>query len=249
MEFLEIQNLSVNFNGFQAVNNVSLTIKKGETRSIIGPNGAGKTTLIDMITGKTVPTSGRILLNSERIDGKDPSVIASKYAVGRKFQGPNVFNEMTVSENIEVALAGNSSLLKTFLYRRTKKIQEEIDEILQQINLYEKQNIITTNLSHGEKQWLEIGMVLAQKPQLITLDEPTAGMTVDETYKTGELINTIMKDKTVIVIEHDIDFIKQVSQTITVLNMGEIIAEGAYDDITNNPEVVRIYLKREEETA
>lgn len=244
--FLEIKNLSVNFNGFQAVNDVSISVKKGETRSIIGPNGAGKTTIIDMITGKTVPTSGRIFLNGERIDGKDPSVIASKYRVGRKFQGPNVFNEMTVTENIEVALAGHSRLGQTFLYRRTKKIQDEINDILQQINLYEKRDIITTNLSHGEKQWLEIGMVIAQKPQLITLDEPTAGMTVDETYKTGEMINTLMKDRTVIVIEHDIDFIKQVSQTITVLNMGEIIAEGTYDEITNNPEVVRVYLKREE---
>lgn len=246
MEFLEIKNLSVNFNGFQAVNDVSLTIREGETRTIIGPNGAGKTTIIDMITGKTVPTFGKIYLNGERIEGKNPSVIASKHKVGRKFQGPNVFNEMTVAENIEVALAGYSGLGQSFLYRRTARIKAEIDDILEQINLKDKRDILTTNLSHGEKQWLEIGMVLAQKPQLITLDEPTAGMTVDETFKTGELINTVMKDKTVIVIEHDIDFVKQVAQTITVLNMGEIIAEGSYDEITNNPEVVRVYLKREE---
>lgn len=247
MSYLELKNLTVEFNGFRAVNEVNINIEKGEHRVIIGPNGAGKTTIIDMITGKTKPTYGAIMINGENIAKKDAHEIASKYKVGRKFQGPNVFDNMTVYENIEVALSGHNKLIETFLYRRTKAIKEEIDSILKKINLYEKKEIVTTSLSHGERQWLEIGMILAQKPEIITLDEPTAGMTADETYKTGELINEVMKDKTVIVIEHDIDFIKQIAQTITVLNQGKILAEGTYDEITSNPEVIKVYLKADDE--
>lgn len=243
MGYLELKNLTVEFNGFRAVDEVNLEIEKGEHRVIIGPNGAGKTTIIDMITGKTKPTYGSIMLNGENIAKKEPYEISSKYKVGRKFQGPNVFDYMTVYENVEVALSGFSSLRKTFFYRRTKAIKEEIDDILKKINLYNKRDIMPTSLSHGERQWLEIGMVLAQKPEVITLDEPTAGMTADETYKTGELINNVMKDKTVIVIEHDIDFVKQIAQTITVLNQGKLLAEGTYDEITSNAEVVKVYLK------
>lgn len=249
MAYLEIKNLSVNFSGFQAVDKVNLNIDKGETRVLIGPNGAGKTTIIDMITGKTVPTSGEILLNGVNIAGKTPDAIAQRFNVGRKFQGPNVFDYMTVWENVEVALAGNSSVLKTFLYKKTKEIKKEIDEILFKINLYEKKDVVTTSLSHGERQWLEIGMVIAQKAEIITLDEPTAGMTADETYKTGELIKTLMKDKIVLVVEHDIDFVKQIAQKITVLHQGKLLAEGTYEEITSNPEVMRVYLKKEEGEA
>ena len=179
----------------------------------------------------------------KNIAGKDAYEISDKFKVGRKFQGPNIFDYMTVEENVEVALSGYSSLLKTFTYRRKKNIQEKIDEILEQINLKDEKEILPNYLSHGQRQWLEIGMVLAQNPEIITLDEPTAGMTADETYKTGELILNVMKDKTLIVVEHDIDFVKQISEKITVLSQGEILAEGSYDDITSNPEVVRVYLK------
>ena len=241
MGYLELKNLTVEFSGFRAVNEVNMTIEKGELRTLIGPNGAGKTTIIDMITGKTKPTYGSILLDGKNIAGKDE--ISDKFQVGRKFQGPNIFDYMTVEENVEVALSGYSSLLKTFTYRRKKNIQEKIDEILEQINLKDEKEILPNYLSHGQRQWLEIGMVLAQNPEIITLDEPTAGMTADETYKTGELILNVMKDKTLIVVEHDIDFVKQISEKITVLSQGEILAEGSYDDITSNPEVVRVYLK------
>lgn len=247
MAYLELKNLTVEFNGFRAVDEVNIEIEKGEHRVIIGPNGAGKTTIIDMITGKTKPTYGAIMLNGENIAQKEPYEISSKYKVGRKFQGPNVFDYMTVYENVEVALSGFSSLRKTFLYRRTKLIKEEIDDILKKINLYNKREIMPTSLSHGERQWLEIGMVLAQKSEVITLDEPTAGMTADETYKTGELINSVMEDKTVIIIEHDIDFVKQIAQTITVLNQGKLLAEGTYDEITSNSEVIKVYLKSDDE--
>jgi len=247
MAFLELQDVSVSFSGFLAVDQVSLSVSEGETRVIIGPNGAGKTTIIDMITGKTAPTSGKILLAGADITGLSPHEIAGKYKVGRKFQGPNLFNDLSVYENIEVALSGHSSVLKTFFYRKNKAITDEIKTILEQINLYGKRDVISTSLSHGERQWLEMGMVIAQKPQLITLDEPTAGMTADETYKTGEMIKTMMKDKTVIVVEHDIDFVEQIAETVTVLHQGKLLAEGTFAEIKKNPKVVQVYLKDDDE--
>ena len=247
MAYLELKNLTVEFSGFRAVDEVSMNINKGELRVIIGPNGAGKTTIIDMITGKTRPTAGSIILNGKNITGMESDKISSQYRIGRKFQGPNIFDNMTVYENIEVALAGYNKLLQTLFYRHTKKVDEEINNILKQINLYEKRDLFAVSLSHGQKQWLEIGMVMAQKPEVITLDEPTSGMTADETYKTGELIKTVMKGKTVIVIEHDIDFVKQIAERITVLNHGQILAEGTYDEVTTNPEVIKVYLKTDDE--
>ena len=243
MAFLELHEVSVSFSGFLAVDQVSLTVAEGETRVVIGPNGAGKTTIIDMITGKTPPTSGRISLAGEDITGLSPHEIAGKYGVGRKFQGPNLFDYLTVYENVEVALAGHSSVLNTFLYRKNRAIADEIKTILEQINLYGKKDVISTSLSHGERQWLEMGMVIAQKPRLITLDEPTAGMTADETYKTGEMIKTMMKDKTVIVVEHDIDFVEQIAETGTVLHQGRVLAEGNFAEVKRNPKVVQVYLK------
>jgi urea transport system ATP-binding protein len=247
MAFLELQDVSVSFSGFLAVDQVSLAVAQGETRVIIGPNGAGKTTIIDMITGKTAPTAGRILLDSVDITGQSPHEIAGRHKVGRKFQGPNLFDYLTVYENIEVALAGHSSVLKSFLYKRNKVIAGEIKAVLEQINLYDKRDVISTSLSHGERQWLEMGMVIAQKPQLITLDEPTAGMTADETYKTGEMIKTMMKDKTVIVVEHDIDFVEQIAETVTVLHQGKLLAEGSFAEVKKNPKVVQVYLKDDDD--
>lgn len=247
MAYLELRDVSVVFSGFRAVNKVNLKIEKGELRVLIGPNGAGKTTIMDMITGKTRPTEGQIFLDGHDITGAAPYKIANSYRIGRKFQGPNIFANMTVFENVEVALRGFSSLLKTFTYRRTPQIVEKIDDILKQINLYDFRDMISSSLSHGQRQWLEVGMVLAQDPNVILLDEPTSGMTADETYKTGEMILNVMKGKTILVIEHDIDFVKQIAKKVTVLNHGEILAEGTYKEITNNPEVVRVYLKNDEE--
>lgn len=247
MAFLELRNVSVSFSGFLAVDQVSLKVYQHETRVIIGPNGAGKTTIIDMITGKTAPTSGKVFLRGYDITGQNPYEIAGTYGVGRKFQGPNIFDSLTVYENIEVALAGHTGIWKSFVYRRDKAIAREIKEILEQINLYEKRDVISTSLSHGERQWLEMGMVIAQKPQLITLDEPTAGMTADETYKTGEMIKTMMKDKTVIVVEHDIDFVEQIAETVTVLHQGKVLAEGPFAEVKQNPKVVQVYLKDDAE--
>ncbi len=247
MAYLELRDISAVFSGFRAVNKVSLKIEEGELRVLIGPNGAGKTTIMDMITGKTKPTEGKILLGGQDITGAAPYKIAEKYKIGRKFQGPNIFANMTVFENVEVALRGYSSLLKTFSYRRTPQVVSKVEEILKEINLYDYRDMISSSLSHGQRQWLEMGMVLAQDPKIILLDEPTSGMTADETYKTGEMILNIMKDKTVLVIEHDIDFVKQIAKKVTVLNHGEILAEGSYEEITSNPEVVRVYLKTDQD--
>ena len=242
MAYLELRDISVVFNCFRAVNHVNLKIDEGELRVLIGPNGAGKTTIMDMITGKTKPTEGQILLNGKDITGAAPYKISEIYKIGRKFQGPNIFANMTVFENVEVALRGYSTLWKTFTYRRTPAVVKKIEDILKQIGLYEYRDMISSSLSHGQRQWLEMGMVLAQDPKVILLDEPTSGMTADETYKTGEMIKTIMKGKTILVIEHDIDFVKQIASKVTVLNHGEILAEGSYEEITNNPEVIKAYL-------
>lgn len=241
------RDVSAVFSGFRAVNKVSLKIEEGELRVLIGPNGAGKTTIMDMITGKTKPTEGEIFLKGKNITGVEPFKIAEHYKIGRKFQGPNIFVNMTVFENIEVALHGHCSLIKTFTYRRTPEIIEQIEDILKKINLLEYKDMVSSSLSHGQRQWLEMGMVLAQDPEVILLDEPTSGMTADETYKTGEMILNIMKGKTILVIEHDIDFVKQIAKKVTVLHHGEILAEGNYEEITSNPDVVRVYLKTDEE--
>lgn len=244
---LDIENLSVNFRGFLAVDQVSLHVKEGELRVIIGPNGAGKTTLMDMITGRTMPTSGRILFDSKEIIGKSEPVIAEKFGIGRKFQSPTVFDKMSVFENVEVALKGYASIHKTLLYRRTKACKAKIQDILQQIHLEEEQHTLACYLSHGQRQWLEIGMLIAQDPKLLILDEPTAGMTADETYQTGELIRNMQGERTILVVEHDMDFVKQVAEQVTVLHMGKVFAEGTFDEVSNDERVIQIYLKDEED--
>lgn len=242
---LELKNLSVEFNYFKALTDVSLKIKEREIRVIIGPNGAGKTTLMDLITGKTKPTNGNVIFDGVDITGKSASEISEKYKIGRKFQGPNVFDNMIVFQNVEVALEGFSSVAKSFFFKRTNEITNKIKNILLQINLYDQRDVIAADLSHGQRQWLEIGMVIAQNPKLIILDEPTAGMTAEETYKTGEMIKNLLGEHTVIVVEHDMDFVKQVARTVTVLHQGMLLAEGSYEEIENNPRVVQVYLKED----
>ena len=242
---LEVQNLSVEFNGFQAFTDVSMKIYDGELRVIIGPNGAGKTTFMDMVTGKTTPTYGKISFDGEDITGKPVASIARYYGIGRKFQGPNVFDNMTVEENIEIAMEGYNTLTKCIFFKRTKEFREKVAEMLQLINLYNYRHFMASDLSHGQRQWLEIGMVMAQNPKLIILDEPTAGMTADETYKTGELIKRLKGDHTLIVVAHDMDFVRQVAEYVTVLNYGRLLAEGTMEEIQNNEEVVAVYLKED----
>jgi len=242
---LDIQDLSVSFSGFHAVSGVNIQVHEGEIHVIIGPNGAGKSTLMDLITGKTKPTSGHILYEGKDIVGKEPGVISSQYNIGRKFQGPNVFDNMTVYENIEIALKGYTNIPKAIAYRRSEKTRSEIKEVLELIQLYENKDIMATELSHGQRQWLEIGMVIAQSPKLIILDEPAAGMTDMETYKTGELVKKLASEHTLIVIEHDMEFVEQIAETVTVLHQGKVLASGTFSEVKNNPEVVKVYLQDE----
>jgi len=239
---LETSGLTVDFNRFRAISDLNFSLNRGELRVILGPNGAGKTTFMDLVTGKTKPTAGTILFNEKNITGMQPYEI-SKLGVGRKFQGPNVFDNMTVMENITVAFKGYHQVLKALFFKRNKAMEERIRDVLQQINLLAKKDHLAVNLSHGEKQWLEMGMLLVQDPELIILDEPTAGMTADETYKTGELIQTLFADRSVIVVEHDMAFVRQVARNVTVLHQGRLLAEGTLEEIEKNTKVQEVYLK------
>lgn len=246
---LIVRNLGVNFSGFVAVDGVDLTIEPGETRVVIGPNGAGKTTLLDLITGKTKATAGTVEFRGHQLIGKSTSVICKKYHIGRKFQGPNVFGPLTVNQNMQLAMMGAEKTLNLLFKKTTVKDQEKIDECLKKVNLLEYKDIQAQSLSHGQKQWLEIGMIILQDARLVVLDEPTAGMTADETYKTGEMINTNFKDKTMIVIEHDMDFVRQIADKVTVLHQGRVIAEGDFEEVEKDPKVISVYLKTDAEIA
>jgi urea transport system ATP-binding protein len=241
-KILETIGLSVEFSGFKAITNLDFSLNEGELRVIIGPNGAGKTTFMDLITGKTKPIAGKIIFNGKDITNSDTSKI-SQLGIGRKFQGPNVFDYMTVMENIEVAIKGSHQVLHALFYKKNSEAQDKINDILEKINLQKKLHYLAVNLSHGERQWLEIGMLLAQDPRLIILDEPTAGMTAEETYKTGVLIETIFKDRSIIVVEHDMSFVRQVARIVTVLHHGKLLAEGSLAEIEHNKTVQEVYLR------
>lgn len=250
-ESLRVENISMFFNGFRALNNVSMTVKKGEIRAIIGPNGAGKSTLMDVICGKIRPTTGKVYVGDKDITGKSPSEISSKYGVGRKFQGPNIFNELTVQDNIELAVRSSRSVHSSFIQSKSvkEKTASRAAEVLDLINLSGKAGQLACDLSHGEQQWLEIGMVIAQDEDIIILDEPAAGMTDEETFKTGELIKKLAGEHTILVVEHDMDFVKQISNIVTVLDMGEKIAEDTFDNVSRDKKVISVYLKTPEEVV
>lgn len=243
-KILETIGLTVQFGGFKAISDLNFSLNQGELRVILGPNGAGKTTLMDLITGKTKPTSGRILYDNHEISGMEPYQTA-KLGIGRKFQNPHVFDNMTVMENIEVAFRGFDRVFQALFYKKRSDIKDRIEHILSTIGLKSKADRMAVNLSHGERQWLEIGMLLAQDPKLIILDEPTAGMTAEETYKTGELIQTVFKDRSVIVVEHDMAFVRQISNIVTVLHQGKFLAEGPLAEIEQNAKVQEVYLKED----
>lgn len=242
---LEVKNLSVEFNGFQALTSVDMKIYDGELHVIIGPNGAGKTTFMDLVTGRSTPTDGSVYFDGVNITGKSTTEITRNYHIGRKFQGPNVFDNMTVKENIEIAMEGYNRMMKCVFFRKSVTFKEKVSQILRLIDLYDYRHFMASDLSHGQRQWLEIGMVVAQNPKLIILDEPTAGMTADETYKTGEMIKKLKGEHTLIVVEHDMDFVRQVAEYVTVLNYGKVLAEGTMEEVQNNKEVIAVYLKED----
>ena len=241
---LYLDGVTVSFDGFRALNGLSLVLYEGELRTIIGPNGAGKTTMMDVITGKTRPDMGDVMFDG-RVDltRLDEAAIAN-LGIGRKFQKPTVFDNLTVLDNLDLALKNDRAIWRTLVARTRREDARRIDEALATVGLVEQRNERAGNLSHGQKQWLEIGMLLVQDTQLILLDEPVAGMTDHETEKTAELIREIVGRHTVVVVEHDMEFVRNLDAKTTVLHEGRVLAEGTIEAVQNNPEVVEVYLGR-----
>ena len=240
---LSVEALTVSFDGFTVLDNMNFSLDQGELRFIIGPNGAGKTTLLDLITGKTKPDRGRILFNGGTDLTKRQEHDLVRLGIGRKFQTPSVFTSLTVYENLEVAIGFRSRLGS--LFRRVKRQDAAwIQNTLEQVGLAERAGVLAGALSHGEKQWLEIGMLLAQEPTLLLLDEPVAGMTHRERVLTGELLQKIGQDRTVVVVEHDMGFVRQFARKVTVLHLGKILSEGSMEAVASDQQVIRAYLGR-----
>ena len=241
---LYLDGVSVSFDGFKAINELSLILAQGEMRAIIGPNGAGKTTMMDIITGKTRPDSGDVIFN-ETVDltGHDEADIA-RMGIGRKFQKPTVFETQTVADNLLLSLAGKRGVIETLLAKVTGAEAARVNDILDLIRLRDRRDELAGNLSHGQKQWLEIGMLLAQDPKVLLVDEPAAGMTDAETMHTADLLRSIAGEHTVVVVEHDMEFVRALDVKVTVLNEGSVLAEGSLDHVSADPAVIESYLGR-----
>jgi urea transport system ATP-binding protein len=239
---LSLDNLTVSFDGFKALDALTLRVGKGELRCIIGPNGAGKTTMMDVITGKTRPDHGtaRFRREIDLLELTEPEI--AQAGIGRKFQKPTVFEHLTVFENLELALAGHKSFWRTLVARLTSAQRVRIDQVLEQIGLASQRTRLARTLSHGQKQWLEIGMLLMQEPELLLVDEPVAGMTPQETERTAELLLSLAGTHSVIVVEHDMDFVRSIARNVTVLHEGRVLAEGDMDCVQNDPRVIDVYL-------
>jgi urea transport system ATP-binding protein len=241
---LYLDGVTVSFDGFKALNNLSFMIESGEMRAIIGPNGAGKTTMMDVVTGKTRPDRGDVVFGgSYDLTRLDETEIA-ELGIGRKFQKPTVFDSHTVFDNIELALKADRRARATLLWRETAAEDNSIDEILKVVRLSAVRDRLAGSLSHGQKQWLEIGMLLAQDPKLLLVDEPVAGMTDAETKQTAELLKEINREHTVIVVEHDMTFVRDLGVRVTCLHEGSVLAEGTIDQVSANERVVEVYLGR-----
>ena len=239
---LYIENLTVSFDGFKALDNLNLYIDDGELRCIIGPNGAGKTTMMDVITGKTRPDSGTVYFG-QNLDLTQMTEYEIAHAgIGRKFQKPTVFQNHTVYENLELALHVEKDIWTSLLKRLTADQRETIEGALKTIGLVDQRNIRSGLLSHGQKQWLEIGMLLMQDPRLLLIDEPVAGMTHQETEQTVELLSSLAGKHSVVIVEHEMDFIRSIANRVTVLHEGRVLAEGAMKDVQNDPKVIEVYL-------
>lgn len=238
---LSVENLSVSFDGFKAVDDLSFQLEKGEIRVIIGPNGAGKTTVLDLICGRTKATSGSIQFEGRELTRlKEYDIVRA--GVGRKFQTPSVYEDLTVFENLEISYPSGRSVFEALFFRRNKEIIYRIKEISEMIFLDNQLDRKAADLSHGQKQWLEIGMLLIQDPALLMLDEPVAGMTVSERVRTAELLQRIIQSRSVLVIEHDMGFVEKIAHRVTVLHQGRIISDGAMEHVKNDPKVVEVYL-------
>jgi urea transport system ATP-binding protein len=242
---LSVKDLNVVFSGFKALKGVNLEVGDREIVTIIGSNGAGKSTLLDAIVGKSPVTSGHVYFHGRDITNLNSYDIA-RMGIGRKFQNPNVYNDLSVFENLLLALKGSHGVFSAIRSKVTRAKRDKIEQVLDRIGLLDKGFAKVSSLSHGQKQWVEIGMVMAQDPTVMLLDEPTAGMTADETYATGEIIKTIAQAHSVVVIEHDMEFVKQIAERIVVLHQGETLAEGSVQEIQSNAKVIEVYLGREQ---
>jgi len=239
---LEVRNVSKRFGGLQAMDHVNLAFMHRELRCIIGPNGAGKTTLFNLITGGIKPDEGQVIFEGEDITHLNPHKISQK-GIARKFQVPTVFEDLTVQENLLIAAMGCQRIgLKVFSHQTELLVHDQIQEVMETIHLSGRNDECAVTLSHGEKQWLEIGMVLAYCPRIMLLDEPTAGMSAQETIETSHIIKKISRDITTVVIEHDIKFLKEIGQNVTVLHRGSVLAEGSFEEISDNSLVRDVYL-------
>ncbi len=241
---LYLDGVSVSFDGFKALNNLSLVMDPGELRTIIGPNGAGKTTMMDIITGKTRPDTGEVYFaGTVDLTKLDETAIAN-LGIGRKFQKPTVFEHLTVFENLELAAAGPRLTFRVLWARMTGELRDRIDQMLDFVGLSHRAGWLAGALSHGQKQWLEIGMLLIQESQILLLDEPVAGMTDAETEKTAELILSLKGKRTIVVVEHDMVFVRALGAKVTVLHEGSVLAEGSIDHVSADPRVIDVYLGR-----
>ena len=241
---LYLDGISVSFDGFKALNSLSLIIGEGEMRAIIGPNGAGKTTMMDIITGKTRPDEGTVLFDGVTDLTRLDETRIAELGIGRKFQKPTVFESQSVEDNLLLALNVDHSVKGTLFWRGSRSESGRIDRVLETIRLKDARKRLAGILSHGQKQWLEIGMLLAQDPKLLLVDEPVAGMTDVETHQTAELLKEINKDKTVVVVEHDMTFVRELGVRVTCLHEGAVLAEGTIDQVSANERVIEVYLGR-----
>jgi len=239
-----VENLTVSFDGFRALNSLNFFMDYGELRVVIGPNGAGKTTLLDVICGKVRPTKGRVIFGKDTDISSYPEHQISNLGIGRKFQTPSIYLHHSVQENIELSLRQNKGVWAVLFQRLSSEAEDRIQDILHMTGLQGQASQVAGSLSHGEKQWLEIGMVMAQDAQLLLIDEPVAGMTDDETEKTGALLQTIAEKRSVLVIEHDMEFVRQISKKVSVLHEGQLLCEGSVEEIQNNEQVMEVYLGR-----
>ncbi|HBR00433.1 MULTISPECIES: urea ABC transporter ATP-binding protein UrtD [unclassified Roseofilum] len=242
---LEIENLTVDFDGFRALNQLNFSMEPGELRVIIGPNGAGKTTFLDVITGKTQPTTGQVHfkgLNTRRLAEHQ----IARLGIGRKFQTPRVYLNLTPRENLELSCNPNKNVFSTLLSRPPESDRQRLNHLLEITGLSLKGDIQAALLSHGEKQRLEIGMLVAQSPDLLLVDEPVAGLTDEETEQTGDLLLSLAESHSIIVIEHDMEFVRQIARKVTVLHQGSVLCEGSIEEVQNDPRVIEVYLGQSE---
>ncbi|MDD8023297.1 MAG: urea ABC transporter ATP-binding protein UrtD [Paracoccaceae bacterium] len=242
---LEVSGISVTFDGFRAINNLSFSIGTAELRAIIGPNGAGKTTFMDIVTGKTKPDEGRVIWGEKSTNLlKLNEAKIARAGVGRKFQRPTVFEDQSVAENLMMALKANRAPWSVLFWRPTKADHFKVAALAEEVGLGDSLARKSGELSHGQKQWLEIGMLLAQEPRLLLVDEPAAGMTLAEREQTTALLVDLARTRAVVVVEHDMEFVRRLGCKVTVLHEGSVLAEGSLDHVTSNPKVIEVYLGR-----